>query len=163
MTEKNVTVTVKTKLGSLVTIRADEPKEFTERVDEAGRVLFDKAVMAFESLINDVNTPLAVDEVAKALGATVIAAPAPLAPVPPDPTDRWSAPSTAQENVTDRYGNNFTYNLPNAPTCERGTMVLKSSVSKAGKPYKCFVDPASAPKWAGPKIDKTQHAAVVWA
>lgn len=85
MTEKNVTVTVKTKLGSLVTLRADEPQEFTDRVDAAGKALFDKAVMAFESLINEVNTPMAVDEVAKALGATVIAtpAPAPLAPVPP--------------------------------------------------------------------------------
>jgi hypothetical protein len=161
--EKNVTVTVKTKLGSLVTLRADEPQEFADRVDAAAKAGFGVAVTAYEGLINESTTPMAVDVVAQALGATVIAAPAPLAPVPPDPTDQWSAPSTTQETITDRYGNNFTYNLPNAPTCERGSMVLKSSVSKAGKPYKCFVDPAAAPKWAGPNVDKTQHAAVVWA
>lgn len=83
MTEKNVTVTVKTKLGSLVTLRADEPQEFADRVDAAATAGFGVAVTAFEGLINDSATPAAIDEVAKALGATVIAAPAPLAPVPP--------------------------------------------------------------------------------
>jgi hypothetical protein len=84
MTEKNVTVTVKTKLGSLVTLRADEPQEFADRVDAAASAGFGFAVTAFEGLINEnAATPAAIDEIAKALGATVIAAPAPLVPVPP--------------------------------------------------------------------------------
>jgi len=83
MTEKNVSVTVKTRLGSLVTLRADEPREFSDRVDAAANAVFGISVQAFEQMVNDGTTPVEIDEVAKALGATVIAAPAPLAPVPP--------------------------------------------------------------------------------
>jgi hypothetical protein len=84
MTEKNVTVTVKTKLGSLVTLRADEPQEFADRVDAAAQAGFGFAVATYEGLINEsAATPVEVDEVARALGATVVAAPAPLAPVAP--------------------------------------------------------------------------------
>jgi hypothetical protein len=96
--EKNVTVTVKTKLGSLVTLRADEPQEFADRVDAAAKAGFGVAVTAYEGLINESTTPLAVDAVAQALGATVIAspaplAPAPLAPVPPAPTSDVFSPT----------------------------------------------------------------------
>jgi hypothetical protein len=91
MTEKNVTVTVKTRLGSLVTLRADEPQEFADRVDAAASVGFAIAVAAYESLITEATTPTVIDEVAAALGATVIAAPAPLAPVTPvAPADVFS-------------------------------------------------------------------------
>lgn len=85
MTEKNVTVTVKTKLGSLVTLRADEPQEFADRVDAAAAAGFNIAVAAYEGLIHEaIANNVVIDEVAAALGATVIAAPAPLTPVPPN-------------------------------------------------------------------------------
>jgi hypothetical protein len=91
--EKNVTVTVKTKLGSLVTLRADEPQEFVDKVDAAAKAGFGIAVQAYEGLIAESSTPMAVDVVAQALGATVIAAPAPLAPVPPAPTSDVFSPT----------------------------------------------------------------------
>jgi hypothetical protein len=96
--EKNVTVTVKTKIGSLVTLRGDEPQEFVDRVDAAASAGFGIAVSAFEGLIAEATTPLAIDEVAKALGATVIAGPAPLAPVPP------SAPTSDVFSPTCKHG-----------------------------------------------------------
>ena len=68
-----------------------------------------------------------------------------------------------EETVHDRYGNVWVYNKPGAPTCIRGTMVLKSAVSQAGKPYKCWSDPAAGPKWSGNKIPKEQQAPIVWA
>jgi hypothetical protein len=69
----------------------------------------------------------------------------------------------AEETVHDRYGNVWVYNKPGAPTCIRGTMVLKSGVSQAGKAYKCYSDPAAGPKWSGEKIAKEQHAPIIWA
>ena len=69
----------------------------------------------------------------------------------------------AEETVHDRYGNVWVYNKPGAPTCIRGTMVLKSAVSQAGKAYKCYSDPAAGPKWSGEKIAKEQHAPIIWA
>jgi hypothetical protein len=69
----------------------------------------------------------------------------------------------AEETIRDRYGNVWVYNKPGAPTCIRGTMVLKSGVSQAGKAYKCWSDPAAGPKWSGEKIPKEQHAPIIWA
>lgn len=76
-----------------------------------------------------------------------------------------SAPSggLAEETVHDRYGNVWVYNKPGAPTCIRGTMVLKSGVSQAGKAYKCYSDPAAGPKWSGEKVPKELHAPIIWA
>jgi len=68
-----------------------------------------------------------------------------------------------EETVQDRYGNIWVYNKPGAPTCARGTMVLKSGTSQAGKAYKCWSDPASGPKWSGEKVPKELHAPIIWA
>jgi len=81
------------------------------------------------------------------------------------PTIQVSAASDTgvEETVHDRYGNVWVYNKPGAPTCVRGIMVLKSAISKEGKPYKCWSDPAAGPRWSGARIPKEQHAPVVWA
>jgi hypothetical protein len=77
-----------------------------------------------------------------------------------------AAPATtggAQE-VRDRYGNLWVYNLPEAPECARGKMVLKHGTAQAtGKPYKGWFDPAAGPNWSGPKVPKEQHAQTIWA
>ena len=49
--------------------------------------------------------------------------------------------------VTDRWGNQFVYDAPGAPITPRGSAVMKMGTSKAGKPYKRWVDPASGPEW----------------
>jgi hypothetical protein len=77
-----------------------------------------------------------------------------------------AAPATtggAQE-VRDRYGNLWVYNLPEAPECARGKMVLKHGTAQAtGKPYKGWFDPAAGPNWAGPKVPKEQQFHTIWA
>jgi hypothetical protein len=77
-----------------------------------------------------------------------------------------AAPATtggAQE-VRDRYGNLWVYNLPEAPECARGKMILKHGTAQAtGKPYKGWFDPAAGPNWSGPKVPKEQHAQTIWA
>lgn len=58
--------------------------------------------------------------------------------------------------ATDKYGNTWTYGLPNAPeTTSRGAFVLKSWVDKTGKPRKKWFDPAAGPLWNGGPVAKT--------
>jgi hypothetical protein len=90
-----------------------------------------------------------VAAVAQQFNATPVAAPA--------------TPGGAQE-VRDRYGNLWVYNLPEAPECARGKMVLKHGTAQAtGKPYKGWFDPAAGPNWAGPKVPKEQQYQTIWA
>jgi hypothetical protein len=90
-----------------------------------------------------------VESVAQQFNATPVAAPA--------------TPGGAQE-VRDRYGNLWVYNLPEAPECARGKMILKHGTAQAtGKPYKGWFDPAAGPNWSGPKVPKEQYAQTIWA
>jgi hypothetical protein len=90
-----------------------------------------------------------VAAVAQQFNATPVAAPA--------------TPGGAQE-VRDKYGNLWVYNLPEAPECARGKMVLKHGTAQAtGKPYKGWFDPAAGPNWAGPKVPKEQQFHTIWA
>ncbi len=59
-----------------------------------------------------------------------------------------AAPAGALETLADRWGNQWTYGLPDAPDLPdgRGKYALKAGTSKAGKPYKAFFDPAKGPK-----------------
>jgi hypothetical protein len=158
MAEKNVTVTVKTKHGSLVTIRGDEPEEFVNRVTSADNAGFNLAVQAFEELI--ISAPVnAVQVIASTLGATVISE-------TPVSTDSFApvAPPVQQvpagvETVEDRWGNKWTYGRADAPICPNGPMVLKSATNMSGKPYVGFFDPAGGPRWQGAKIPTDQQTA----
>lgn len=168
--EANITVTVKTKAGTLFTIRGDEPEEFAERVrnavfanlhDSVG-ALEELALMAAPGTAHTQSTPIApvavapapspIDLVTETFGATVISETAvtpSFAPVPP--------PAQAQpegvRTVTDRWGNQWTYGRPDAPVCAHGTMVLKKGTSKAGKSYVGWFDPAGGPEWTAGKVD----------
>lgn len=61
------------------------------------------------------------------------------------------------DRVTDQYGNVWTYNLPEAPECPNGKMALKEGLTKLGKPFKGWYDPAAGPLWTGAKIPKTMQ------
>jgi hypothetical protein len=77
-----------------------------------------------------------------------------------------AAPATTGgvQEVRDKYGNLWVYNLPEAPECARGKMVLKHGTAQAtGKPYKGWFDPAAGPNWAGPKVPKEQQFHTIWA
>ena len=75
-----------------------------------------------------------------------------------------AAPQATGIEVRDRYNNLWVYNLPEAPECARGKMVLKHGTAQAsGKPYKGWFDPAAGPQWAGAKIPKEQYFQTIWA
>jgi hypothetical protein len=74
-----------------------------------------------------------------------------------------SAPTGEGERVPDKYGNTWVYNIPTAPDCANGKMVLKEGISdKTGKPYKGWYDPAAGPRWQGPKIAAEFRAKTIW-
>jgi hypothetical protein len=58
--------------------------------------------------------------------------------------------------MQDKYGNTWTYGLPNSPvtTNGRGAFALKSWVDKTGKPRKKWFDPAAGPAWSGGPVNK---------
>lgn len=124
--EKNVTVTVKTKLGSLVTLRGDTPEEFINRVAEADGLGFALAIQAFEDLV--VNAPVdVIQTVVDTLGATVISeTPIPAAPAfqpvaPPVPTTVAGAGTANRQ-------------------CAHGVMTKREGQGPYG-PYKAFMCP----------------------
>jgi len=78
------------------------------------------------------------------------------------PTTQASA-SGEGERVPDRYGNTWIYDIPTAPHCANGKMILKEGISeKTGKPYKGWYDPAAGPRWQGPKIAQEFRAKTIW-
>lgn len=126
MTEKNISVTVKTKNGSLVTIRGDEPEEFNKRVNEAINAQLHEFVLGFEEVIK----PDAVTVVQNAFPeATVVdawvteAQPVQgFAPIPP-PTSAAPAPASAGDR-----------------TCPHGVMTKRTGEGQYG-PWKAWMCP----------------------
>jgi len=74
-----------------------------------------------------------------------------------------SAPTTPQaiEVVKDKYGNEWTYGHPDAPDLPdgRGKYAKKKGVSKAGKAYVGWFDPAKGPKPFKPGV---AEAETIW-
>ena len=151
--EWKLQVSYKTPSGDMINVRANTADELSILLEGVG----------------DYSTQIA------SVGKLVVGASnaAPLS-TPSTTTSTKQAPSSimtqenpasggVEETIQDRYGNMWVYNKVGAPTCGRGPMILKSGVSQAGKPYKCWSDPASGPRWSGEKIPKEQHAPIVWA
>ena len=102
MSEKNYVVNVKTKLGTIFTVRADSAEELIANIKDVVHSETHDYVLALEELLTDVKVapPQTIDPIAlitETLGGTVISetptAPAPpFAPVPPP-----VAPSTASQ------------------------------------------------------------------
>jgi hypothetical protein len=82
------------------------------------------------------------------------------------PVGTESAPANSAgegEKVADKWGNTWFYNLPHAPECANGKMIMKEAISeKTGKPYKGWYDPAAGPQWKGPKIELAYRAKTIW-
>jgi len=121
--EKNVTVTVKTKRGSLVTLRGDTPEEFVNKVSEAYNLGFGLAVESFEDFVLS-TTPDAVQTVIETLGGEVIQPPA-FAPVaPPVVAQAATAVGTAVRQ------------------CAHGVMTKREGTGPYG-PYKAYMCPTA--------------------
>jgi hypothetical protein len=156
MTTENwkLQVSVKSPNGDLINIRANTADELSVMLE--GITDYSHQIAATSKAVAAAYTVLPL-----ATGSTTQGtAPAPSF-VPTQAVE--ASGGLAEETIHDKYGNVWVYNKPGAPTCLRGTMVLKSAVSQAGKAYKCWSDPAAGPKWFGEKIPKEQHAAIIWA
>lgn len=134
--EKNVTVTVKTKLGSLVTIRGDEPQEFVDRVQAAAIAGFDTAVGAFEEIVTGASSAHALQTVVNAVGGTVIST-TPTAPAP----EPWAQEQGQFAPVAPPVA---AYTPPPAggsqKQCAHGLMTKREGQGPYG-PYKAFMCP----------------------
>lgn len=82
------------------------------------------------------------------------------------PVGTESAPANSAdkgEKIVDKWGNTWFYNLPNAPECTNGKMVLKEAISdKNGKPYKGWYDPAAGPLWKGQRPELKYRANTIF-
>lgn len=124
MTEKNITVTVKTRSGSLVTIRGDEPEEFIARVQAAVAASFQDSVFAFEELVTESN---AVATVINTLGGEVL--PPPVVPVSANAQFAPVAPPVTTPVATQ-----------SGKSCAHGLMTKRAGEGQWG-PYKAYYCP----------------------
>lgn len=146
MAEYGIQISAKDHLGRITVISGKDAAEFKGTLQEI--VGSDDA----EHIINAMALAL--------VGSESVAALAPLQPKSPasEVQSRSAAPASADgpQVATDKYGNTWTYGLPNAPeTQSRGAFVLKSWVDKSGKPRKKWFDPAAGPLWNGGPVAKT--------
>jgi hypothetical protein len=133
--------------GTLINLYAKDVKDLETGLNDLGMVA--TLIKATGNDLHGGAPAPTVASVAEAFGGTPVAAPA--------------TTGGAQE-VRDKYGNLWVYNLPEAPECARGKMVLKHGTAQAtGKPYKGWFDPAAGPNWAGPKVPKEQQFHTIWA
>lgn len=149
MNEATYSVTIKVN-GDLFTVRGNSYDEFVENVTAA------KSAVGFIKALQGGNTavaaPSAADVVAAAFpGATVVSE-----------TPVAAAPAAAIEVIKDRYGNEWTYGHPDAPDLPdgRGKYAKKKGMSKAGKAYTGWFDPAKGPK---PFQPGAVEAETIWA
>jgi hypothetical protein len=144
MTSTEAAFSFTTKVNNdLFTVRGNTADEFNTNLTNAiiGQ-LYEKA-RALQDAIS--GTPTA--PVTAPVAPPTVQQPGPVAPIPAP-----AAAPTGLEMVQDRWGNTFTYGHPSAPDLPdgRGKYIQKSGVSKAGKPYLAWVDPAKGPKPAQP-------------
>ena len=141
MTEKNYVVNVKTKAGTIVTVRADTAEQLNNNITEFINFGANDSILALEELFT-VAQPSAVDVVSNALGATVVSTtPLPptsgFAPVPPPVS---ATPSVAGQRV-----------------CSHGPMVTRKGNGAKGewKGYFCPTPKGTAdqcsPQWVTKK------------
>ena len=123
--ERNVSFTVKTKEGSLVTLRADEPEEFVARVTQAlADDEFTDVIHLLESVIRggaNAQLATAAHTVVTALGGEVVSTPenpnfAPVAPPAGAPMAYAPAPVQAGQR-----------------TCAHGVMTKRTGTGQYGE------------------------------
>jgi hypothetical protein len=77
----------------------------------------------------------------------------------PVPQQQAAPAQTGQYDVTDRWGNTWTYGRVDAPVTQRGPAVVKTWTSQNGVLCKKWHDPAAGPEWFSqrkPKIEKAE-------
>lgn len=142
-------VNFKLSNGDLINIYADTQEEL-----EKGLTSIQDLSTLISSVSQSLNGVARVIDIAKVAPA----APALVAVAAPAP----AASAGAIETVTDRYGNQWTYGLPDAPDLPdgRGKYAKKRGTSKQGKAYVGWFDPAKGPK---PFTPGAVEAETIWA
>ena len=146
--EANFSFTTKVN-GDLLTVRGDTAADFQNNLDAflLSDVLLDK-VRAFAADAAGGSMTAAEATVNAAFNnGTATANPAVAAPAAPQGVAPGPEPV---ETLTDKWGNTWTYGLPNAPQSINGLMVLKEGRAKSGKPYKGWFDRTKGPKRTTP-------------
>lgn len=141
-------VNFKLSNGDLINVYADTQEEL-----EKGLTSIQDLSTLISSVSQSLNGVARVIDIAKV---------APAAPAPVVAAAPVAAASAAVETVTDRYGNQWTYGLPDAPDLPdgRGKYAKKRGTSKQGKAYVGWFDPAKGPK---PFQPGAVEAETIWA
>jgi len=124
MSEKNYVINIKTKAGTIFTVRADSAAELNTNVQDVVNNATNQYVVALEELLTDNVAPVTPEAVIQASfpGSTVITTPAPTsAPAP--------AVAVTQAPQAQAGG---------APVCRHGAMAW---VAPANKPWKGWFCP----------------------
>jgi hypothetical protein len=136
MTESTFSYTGKLNGQDLFTVRGNTVAEFTANL-QAALLAIASATDLHTQLLSRSN-PSGMDRAINALQEAGMLA---------EPVATSSTPQTI-EVVKDKYGNEWTYGHPDAPSLPdgRGFYAKKKGVSKAGKTYVGWFDPAKGPK-----------------
>lgn len=141
MTESMFSYTGKLNSTDLFTVRGNSVSEFRANLTAAVEAIAE-AVQLQASLAGRVAQPTGNAYTPNAEQAIQMLQDAGLNPQP------VSAAPASIEVVKDKYGNEWTYGHPDAPALPdgRGKYAKKKGVSKAGKAYVGWFDPAKGPK-----------------
>jgi hypothetical protein len=145
MAEYGIQISAKDHLGRITVISGKDAGEFKGTLQE---------------IVGSEDAEHIINAMALALVGSEMSALAPLNPKSPASQVQSGGltdiDSDGPSVVQDKYGNTWTYGLPNAPvtTNGRGAFALKSWVDKTGKPRKKWFDPAAGPAWIGGPVSK---------
>lgn len=152
MTESMFSYTGKLNSTDLFTVRGNSVDEFRANLNAAVEVIASASELQ-ASLSN------------RGTGGAYAATPAAiqvLSDAGLNPTPVTTGGPASIEVIKDRYGNEWTYGHPDAPDLPdgRGKYAKKKGISKAGKAYTGWFDPAKGPK---PFTPGAVEAETIWA
>jgi len=153
MAEYGIQISAKDHLGRITVISGKDASEFKGTLTE---------------IVGSEDAEHIINAMALALvGSEAVAALAPLSPKSAasqvQSAGGASASADGPQVAQDKYGNTWTYGLPNAPeSTNRGAFILKSWVDKTGKPRKKWFDPAAGPLWNGGPVNKANLEEGPW-
>lgn len=157
MTESMFSYTGKLNSTDLFTVRGNSVSEFRANLTAAV-----EAIASATELQQSLN-----NRSGGASGGAYAATPAAVqvlqdAGLNPTPVVQGAVTPQAIEVIMDRYGNEWTYGHPDAPALPdgRGKYAKKKGISKAGKSYIGWFDPAKGPK---PFTPGAVEAETIWA
>lgn len=149
MTEAKLSFTAKID-GDLFTVRGDTIPEFVNSLGLATQAIEHARTLQAHARgqQGNISTPSHDQAVA------TVTASLPVAAVVEYQQPQAAAPQVVNASgvqiETDKFFRKFHYGLPSPHTSPRGPMLLMEAKSKAGKPYKAWVDPSEGPRWPGP-------------